>query len=1045
MHIRIPSRKDASSASASASTACNGAPSQSGATKQPDRQGFVSALPKRADGPARPATITSKPHVDTRLRTLVDRFVPGWSFKQALFVFAHPDDETMMTKTIATLLARGVQVRVIYLTQSNGGTAFTSQSGIQRPTFAASGKEALFSERYGALRIAQSIGFLNDLAPDPRQLKVDVLSYPDRSPYNAPAERSLQYSQVADWNEAHIVDFVASAMAEDAPSAVFTLRHERAVHPAHTESVRLVQQALEVHRAKQAGSQPVHLSALETGWYERRYLRPLTKRRRIESRYTEDELPAVRALLAKWFGRGGGQGLAAGMPECEQPPGAKRQWDAEVDREVLEAAADTDRRIVRFFNALLNDSTSNDVARAAAGVGTGEHKFAPAPAAGNTIRAPKVTVHRPQIPAGTSAQQRRAQGVELMPPATATHHVGPQDAKTQAALPGLVRRARDGIGRAPHAMTEAQREGLAALKAPPPYVSEHTALRERVANLAPARRREGHRFFAGPRRDTVIYVLSASQMPASTSGVKGRGLTLDANTRPFASLDSAREYAIALIEAAPQADVAVYRLAGPAHELRRALGRGRIDRALIERAAMVLDKEGTLHPVTIANTTAKYRPVAGTVVGRPPVTGMPRRRMRRAGAAAFGKIGATAVATYVSTRYGLGLSHEATMETLLQTGRIMFAARAWINASKRVLEIRLARLCEVVGAERTQRAAALTSGSPTGIPVGALGDTPLLDTLARRTRGLRGIARGYTRRDRAQIALLADVVRHSPDDADAYRLLEGLATEALFASDSVVERARRTFWGLSYASSDVAAAGIWLAPEVLFSGIDSVGGAAERVADAAMLMFVPVHLLGNGGPRIARALEKVGRKHHLDPSVPAAGEPLRDFLPGNSDRPRAVRRALGELLTYTRLRPDGGRLRKPAAFTRLSEFQMFGAAIASVPFGAANALGAIEAAGAGHVGAAALQTVMVAADAAFARGFWHAYENAHGDTHGRGPIVRRGLFAPLRPPVRGAEAKPDDITQPHLVERGFLRQLEPEFVIAAGMGTQVALGLLLGS
>ena len=256
----------------------------------------------------------------------------------------------------------------------------------------------MFSERYGALRIAQSIGFLSDLAPDPRQLKVDVLSYPDRSPYNAPAERSIQYSQVADWNEAHIVDFIASAIAEDAPAAVFTLRHERAVHPAHTESVRLVQQALEAHRAKRCGSHPVHLSALEAGWYERRYLRPLAKRRRVESRYTDDELPAIRALLAKWFRRGGSQGGDAAVLACEQPPGAKRQWDAEVDREVLEASPDTDRRIVRFFNVLLNDSTANDMARVDVGNGTGERKRAGTLAAGNAMHAPQVTVHRPQIP-----------------------------------------------------------------------------------------------------------------------------------------------------------------------------------------------------------------------------------------------------------------------------------------------------------------------------------------------------------------------------------------------------------------------------------------------------------------------------------------------------------------------------------------------------------------------------------------------------------------------------------------------------------------------
>ena len=132
MHRRIPSHSDVSPASACPSPSFSGVPPRSEATKRPDPKGFVSDLPKRADGATRPVTVTSKPHTDTRLRKLIDRFVPGWSFKQALFIVAHPDDETMMTKTIATLLARGVQVRVIYLTQSNGGTAFTSQSGIQR-------------------------------------------------------------------------------------------------------------------------------------------------------------------------------------------------------------------------------------------------------------------------------------------------------------------------------------------------------------------------------------------------------------------------------------------------------------------------------------------------------------------------------------------------------------------------------------------------------------------------------------------------------------------------------------------------------------------------------------------------------------------------------------------------------------------------------------------------------------------------------------------------------------------------------------------------
>jgi len=89
---------------------------------------------------------------------------------------------------------------------------------------------------------------------------------------------------------------------------------------------------------------------------------------------------------------------------------------------------------------------------------------------------------------------------------------------------------------------------------------------------------------------------------------------------------------------------------------------------------------------------------------------------------------------------------------------------------------------------------------------------------------------------------------------------------------------------------------------------------------------------------------------------------------------------------------------------------------------------------------------MVAADGVFLRGFQLAHQHAHGANHGRGPIVRRGPIAAIRPPVRGAEASPVDITQPHLVaDGGLLRRIDPELVIGAGMITQVGLGLLLMS
>ncbi|MGN6808394.1 MAG: PIG-L family deacetylase [Trinickia sp.] len=986
------------------------------------------------------------------MRALLDRHAPGWNFDSALIVLAHPDDETMMVKTISTLFAMGVKVNIVYLTQSNGGTAFTSETDIQRPKFAATGKEALYSEQYGATRIAQSFGFLADLCPDPALLKIHVLSYPDRSPYNSPAERSVRYSHIADWNRERIVEFIAGIIAEEKPAVAFSLRSEAAVHPGHSESARMLDEAIE--KAKESGRddirEPVRISAIEAGWYEQRHLRETPAALEILSRCTDEERLAIRALLAKWFGQ-----RPAHMPpnDFEQPPGNKPQWNAEVPFEAFEAALGTDPRVIEFFRALLNEPLPVPLAELLAAKLEDEHDGQSASvstsAGAETDGIDNVTVLAPEIPEHDDPSHERAEGVELLPAATFTSHLGPQSDSAMRALPEQVRLARAGIGTLPHEMTEKQREGLAAFQAPPPYVSDHISLGTRIRALTPEERREGHRFIAGPRRDSAHYVLSTKQMPVDVLGSDGSALTLDVHTRPFASLDSAREHAIRILKSNPDADVAIYRIEGPPRELQTSLRKRRIETELVARAAMVLDDRGTLYQTTVANTLAKYRMAPGEPYGAPPVTGMPQRKIRRAGALALGKIAATATGAYVGMRYGLHMPADTTMETMLETGRAMFGARAGINAAKRIVQIRVMQRLDELASDRervlTRAAGAVTEVEGVSSSL-ERADMPALDLLERRTTGVRGLVRGYRRHDRDELAMFAEILRTTPDDVDAFRRLDTLANEGLFASESPVERARRVFWGASYAPSDIAAAGIWLAPQVMLTGFDSIEGTATWLANLATLMFVPVHLSGNGGQRLARSLEVIGNKHNFDPTVPAAGDKLRRFLPGNDERPLWVRKALGELLFYSRKRPDGGRLYKPPFFQRLPEFQMLGATIASVPFAAANALGAAHSIMTGDIASASLQMGMVAADGVFLRGFQLAHQHAHGANHGRGPIVRRGPIAAIRPPVRGAEASPVDITQPHLVaDGGLLRRIDPEIVIGAGMITQVGLGLLLMS
>ena len=993
--------------------------------------------------------------IDPHMQALLDRHAPGWECGSALLVFAHPDDESMIVKAVTTLLSMGVAVHLVDITQSNGGTAYTSETGIQRPTYAATGKEALFSEQYGATRIGQTFGLFSALARQyPDRLKVDVLSYPDRSPYNAPAERSITYIDIADWNEEDIINFLAQIIVDEKPAIAISTRaeagrthgqpgksqEERAVHAAHRQTPKLLDKA--IARVMQADHddvpKPVRLSVVEAGWVEDRHLAEIAPELEIKSHYSDEERLAIRAFLAYWFGK-----RPPHMPpnDFEQPPGNRPQWNAEVSYELLEAVAGTDPGVIEFLRALFNEPLPISVAQILTSALESISVDTVDPNSEN------ITVHEPQIPEHTAPHHERAEGVAVMPATRFTSHLGPQLDSAMTALPEQVRLARAGIGVLPHQMTAKQREGLAAFEAPPAYVSKYVSLGERIRALRAEERRMGHRFIAGPRRDSVHYVVSTKQMPVDVIGTEGSDLTLDVHTRPFASLESARERAIRLIASNPDADVAIYRIEGPARELHANLKRQRIDRDLVARAAMVLDDNGTLYQTTIANTRAKYRAQPGEEYGAPPITGMPQRTIRWAGARAAGKIAATATGAYMGLRIGLDLPPDTTLEVVRTSGLAMFGARASINAMKRVVQIRAAQRLDEVAANRELLL------NPDGTRAAGIDDSDIelqraeiaaLDTLEERATGVRGIVRGYRRHDRDEIAMLAEMMRTTPEDVDALRRLDTVASEGLFASDSPIERARRVFWGASYAPSDIAAAGVWLAPQVLLTGFGSIEGTATWLANVATLMFVPVHLSGNGGQRLSRSLEVIGNKHNLDPTVPAAGDKLRPFLPGNDERPRWMQKAMGELLIYNRIRPDGGRMYKPPFFQRLPEFQMLGATIASVPFAAANALGAAHSIMTGDIASASVQLGMVAADGAFLRGFQLAHQNAHGANHGRGPIVRQGPIAAINPPLRGAEASPVDITQPHLVDRGgLLRRIDPDLVIGAGMDAQVGLEFIL--
>ncbi|WP_206956844.1 PIG-L family deacetylase [Trinickia acidisoli] len=974
--------------------------------------------------------------VHPAVQALLDEHLPGKSFKKVLLVHAHPDDETIYAKAIETMLRLGIEVHLVCITSSNGGTVFTSKTGVQRPTMAATGKEDLDAARFGELRVAQTVDFLSHLGPNPSLVKIDVLSYPDRSPFNTPAERSIRYEDIADWNSESIVEFLAGVLTNGEYAAAFGLRNEEAVHGAHKRSTVKLEEAISRFVERTGRPAPIQGAAVEVGYYDPRVLEPIDPERKVEVTLNDTEVMLRRALLKRSFGD------AQPHREVEfgeQPPGNQAQWNAERNYEVIEVAPGTDPRAVKFLNALFNTRVSVEPGSPLPALLLGDEANRPRP---------DVRVHRADIPPHASSEARLAVGVPQPPATPQTAHVGPEDGALES-LPARVRDARRGAGTQPFETSDHDAEGMAAFRAGPRFVSDHTPLKTRFGALTPKQRREGHRFASGPRRDTVRYAVSPSQMPHQTIGANGQDLRLDSSTRVFTTLESAKEYAIELLQSNPDADISMFRLVAPAKEMRAQIRRNVIPSELIERAAMVVDEHGNLYHETVANPSAKYRVEPGELYGPPPVTGMPVRYKRLAAVGSLGKITGTAVATYLSMRHGLGLSHVDTIEMMTKTGRTMFGVRAWINAQKAVMEIRLANLVDVVAAERGERLERKTPLQPTASPAGdeaaepntsPVTPSPALDRLQRRTGGVRGFLRGFTREDRAEMQLLADTLRALPEDVDAYQRLDELANSRMFSPNSVIERARRVLWGLSYGPSDIAGASIWLAPDVLLTDpVSSLHEAATWVGDLSTLAFVPVHLLGNGGSRLENTLRRIGAKRNLDPTVPADGEPLRDFQPGN-DQQSALRKALqGQDLTHPLIRPDGGRAFRLPLDRRLTEFQMLGASVASAPFGVANALAAVGAAVSGDPISAVLLSGMVFSDATFARGFRHAYEDEYARNHGLGERVRRNGLTWLSPPSRGAEVEQSDITQPKLVAGGLLRRVNPQIVVAAGMVPQVLL------
>lgn len=973
--------------------------------------------------------------VHPAVQAMLDRYMPGKSFKKVLLVHAHPDDETIYTKAIETMLKLGIEVHLVCITSSNGGTVFTSRTGVQRPTMAATGKEDLDAARFGELRVAQTVDFLSRLGPNPSLVTIDVLSYPDRSPYNTPAERSIRYEDIADWNSESIVEFLTGVLTDGEYAAAFGLRNEEAVHGAHKRSTAKLEEAISRFVERTGRPAPIHGAAVEVGYYDPRVLGPIDSARKVEIKLTAKEVEQRREQLQQSFGN------AQPHREVEfgeQPPGNQPQWNAERNYELIEVAPGTDAGAVQFLNALFNTRLPDEP----------RHRR-PVSMHGNETgkSRPTVRIHRPDIPGHASSEGRLAIGVPQPPATPQTAHVGPGD-DTLESLPARVRGARYGTGPLqPFETSDHDAEGMAAFRAGPRFVSDHVSLKTRFGALTPKQRREGHRVVGGPRRDTVRYAVSPSQMPHQTIGPNGEDLRLDSSTRVFTTIESAKEYAIELLRRDPDADVSMFRLVAPAKEMRARMRKNAIPSELIERVAMIADVQGNLYHETVANPSAKYRVAPGELYGPPPVTGMPVRYKRVAAATSLGKITGAAVASYLSVRHGLNLSHDETISMMADTGRAMFGARAWVNAQKAVMEIRLARLVDIVGAERGTRlepaqplaSSASLAGERTGEREMPRAATPALDKLQRRTGGLRGLLRGFTRDDRAEIQLLADTLRAFPEDVDAFQRLNELVGSRMFSPNSVIERARRIFWNLSYPPNLVAGADLLLEPQLL--AIDPFGSwqaASTLTAEVATLAFLPVHVLGNGGSQLENALRKEAAKRNWDPTVPADGERLRNFQPGNDGQSKLRRLLRGRDLTHPLIRPDSGRAFKLPLDRRLTEFQMLGASVGAVPFAFANVLAAAGAAASGDVVSALSYSGMVAADGTFAWGFRGAYKDAYASNHGLGNRVHRDArLEPISEPARGAESKPSDITQPLLV-----KGVNPQIVVAAGMIPQVVLQAL---
>lgn len=564
-----------------------------------------------------------------------------------LVVLAHPDDDTIMAGMLRRAIAAGTEIHVVYITRGNGGTIFSTESGIPLPVYGGDGAEFAEPGALGHLREEELRAFYARLGGGAR-VKVTVLhGNADINPWRRPGERVLRYSIVARWNMRFIVRYLAERMRTEQYDLAVGLRINRNVHPAHAESSRLMRQAARAYQRSTGQAMPL-MWANEIGWYPTSVL---NLRGRTWTLQLND---AERRLKA--------DAIAA---YASQPPAHAYHFGNERPYEQFTFAAGTPAQaridIQRYF---LRRAADRDAAP-----GTSP--------AFETVTTPPLRYRKDW---GFARVETVEPPLPLLKPALPDPSVD-ADAAVERATAFALR----GEGVDPEHISDEQEAWRMFLSNLQPRPLEWQPLWRRLLN---GFSNEPGRFWASRQPETAVFV-TTSRPPQTVFGEQGIGLALDASdTQVWSSITAARGDAARQIAQAPGGRGVrfTYPVVMGARDLGHMLKVGWLPPEAPQGAIVTVDANSRRHHESIPNPRNAYGPKPGEPYTPPTVSG--GMKIRGPVFRALTSTATIASATYAGVRYGLPTFTLADWNAL---GLGMLGLRSTLGMVSDGVRVRIAR------------------------------------------------------------------------------------------------------------------------------------------------------------------------------------------------------------------------------------------------------------------------------------------------------------------------------------------------------------------